>query len=109
MQRLSIVKLEIVTSIVLLLACTGHFGWCEWSVPRHAEQTPHGFETAACNWGTVLTRLVIALIAVLTLLSGLLGYRARSKTFAWYAAQAPAMVSWSWVFYVLVFNLIYSG
>lgn len=103
-MRLFIAKIEVVGGLLLLVLCVSHFGWCQWSVPRHGQQTAHGLETAACNWGTALAAMIFGLFAVFMLASGLIGYRVRARTFAWYASQLPAMAGWAWILYALVFS-----
>lgn len=58
-----------------------------------------------CNWGTTLIDPVIGVIAALTLLSGIAGYRVRSKAVSWYVVQTPAMAGWGWVAYALIYSV----
>lgn len=109
-MRSLIAKLEIAAGGVLLAVCIGHFSWCQWSVPRHGQATSHGVETAVCNWGTNPGSMVLAAVALLTVASGMLGYRVRSRTIAWWIAQLPAIASWGWVAYGLIYTfLLYPG
>ena len=84
-----------------------HLGWCKWSLPRHGIVGPHGVETAACNWGTSLFSISLAIIAILTLVSGLIGLRLRDRTGFWYASQIPAIVGWGWLCLGFITALIY--
>lgn len=109
-MRALIAKVEVATGAALLALCMGHFGWCQWSIPRHGQMTPHGFETAVCNWGTSLGSIVLGAMALLTLASGIVGWRVRSRTIAWWAAQLPAIAAWGWAGYGLIHTLlIYPG
>jgi hypothetical protein len=109
MRRL-ISKLELAIGALLLILGVARFGWCQWSLPRHGRQTPHGLETPVCNWGMDLMTILIGAIALLTIVSGLAGYRLHSRTFPWYAAQIPAVAAWGWAAYGLIYTfLIYPG
>ena len=107
MTRATIAKLEIAVAIGLVVLCAGHLGWCKWSLPRYGIAGPHGIETAACNWGSSLFSIGLAVIAVLTLASGFIGLRARAKTVYWYASQIPAIVGWGWLCLGFIGALIY--
>lgn len=98
-------RFEVCVGVFLLFLGIAHVSWCQWSLPRHGTQGPHGLETGMCNWGTTLLDLVIGVVAALTLLSGLVGYRVRSKTVSWYVAQTPAMAGWGWVAYALIYSV----
>jgi hypothetical protein len=104
--RSLISKMEIGAGVALIALCLAHVGWCRWSLPRHGVRTSHGIETAACNWGTSLTDIIVGAIAALTLLSGLVGHRLQSKTMPWYLAQVPAIVAWGWLAYGSIYSLL---
>ena len=109
-MRLLLSKLQIAVGFILVVLCAAHLSWCQWSLPRHGTASPHGIETGLCNWGTSLLDIAAAAIAVLTIASGLIGLRVRSRTLPWYAAQIPAMVAWGWLGYSLVYSMfIYGG
>jgi hypothetical protein len=101
-MRLLVAKLEMALGAILLTLTLGHFSWCRWSIPRHGQMSPHGLETAVCNWGTELTGVALGAIGLLTFASGLIGYGAHRKTLGWYAAQLPAIAAWGWVGYALI-------
>lgn len=105
--RSFIAKLEVWTGAILVLLGIAHVSWCQWSLPRHGRMSPHGLETAVCNWGTTLLDLVIAVVATFTLFSGLVGYRVRARTVSWYMAQTPAFAAWGWVAHWLIYAVIY--
>lgn|SRR5687767_7740868 len=106
-MRATIVKLEIAISIGLFVVCAAHLGWCKWSLPRYGISGPHGIETTACNWGTSLLSIALAVIAILTLASGLIGWRVRAKTTYWYASQVPAILGWGWLGLGAISTLFY--
>jgi hypothetical protein len=109
-MRLLVAKIEIVLGFSLVILCAAHLSWCAWSLPRHGIQGPHGIDTGVCNWGTELSRIVVAAIAVLTIFSGAIGFRVRSRSLPWYAAQTPAIVAWGWLICGLIYTLlIYEG
>ena len=105
--RARVSKLELVAGPLLLTVAVAHFGWCKWSVPRHGVAGPHGLETAICNWGTELSGLVVGIIAVLTIFSGAVSYRLRSRAGHWYVAQVPAVTAWGWVAYAVVYSFFF--
>jgi hypothetical protein len=98
--------LEIALAIGLFLMCAAHLGWCKWSVPRSGVMGPHGLETAGCNWGTSLLSIALAVIAILTLVSGVVGWWARARTAYWYASQVPAILGWGWIGFGLLTYLL---
>lgn len=109
-MRLFVARLEVVVGTLLLVLCIGHFGWCQWSLPRYGHASPHGLETSVCNWGTELAGMIFGVVALLTLASGLIGYRVRGRAYAWYAAQTPAVLAWAWMGYGLIYSfLVYPG
>jgi hypothetical protein len=107
MTRATIAKLEIALSIALFVLGAAHLGWCKWSLPRSGIMGPHGLETTACNWGTSLLGIALAVIALLTLASGLIGWRTRAKTAHWYASQVPAILGWGWLCLGSISSLMY--
>lgn len=106
MSRSLVAKCEIWAGALLVLLGIGHVSWCQWSLPRHGRMSPHGLETAVCNWGTSLLDLVVGLVATLTLLSGLIGYRVSARTVAWYMAQTPVIAAWGWLAYALIYSVV---
>lgn len=104
-MRSFIAKLEIAAGLLLAASSLGHAAWCRFSLSGLGTPGPHGLEAGFCHWGTALLRIVVGALAALTLASGLIGYRVRARTGAWYAAQAPAVLAWAWVAYALIYAL----
>ena len=101
MRRL-IARFEIGIGGALLALCFSYGGWCAWSLPRYGRQTPHGIETPMCNWGMEIVAIGAAGIALITMMSGFLGYAYHSKALGWYSTQVPAALVWAWVTCALV-------
>jgi hypothetical protein len=54
-----------------------------------------------------LATIVLGAIALLTIVSGLVGSRVHSRTVAWYATQIPALAAWGWLCYALIHTFLF--
>jgi hypothetical protein len=72
-----------------LLALLGgaHWAWCSWSLPIHGVASPHGLETAACNWGMSMMVVLNIGLGVALLALGLLALWQRAVRWRWWTCQ----------------------
>lgn len=96
-RRARISRGEIVFALLLLVLVAGHYGWCEWSLPRFGVVTAHGLETTSCNWGTMILSAFLLGLALVTLGTGVVSYWVRSRAAAWWSAQVPTLGCWAWL------------
>jgi hypothetical protein len=86
-SRFQVARVEVFVGALLALSGVALCVWCSWSVPTHGVATPHGLETAACNWGTSMLALLNIGIGVAILVLGLLARWQTAVCWRWSVCQ----------------------